>query len=69
MVKDYFFIDSLGVRSAKEPMSNDDQKAVKIMQETTKRKGEKFETGLLWKDKNVFLPDNYQMANTRMFFF
>ncbi|XP_073824972.1 uncharacterized protein isoform X1 [Musca autumnalis] len=66
MVEDYFNIDSMGVRAAPLIESDDDIRAKEILHESTKRVGNRFQTGLLWKNENVELPDSYTMALRRL---
>lgn len=66
-VKSYFTLESIGVvRSEKRLLSPDDAKALQIMKETTKREGNRFITGLIWKYENITLPDSYSMAYRRL---
>ncbi|XP_055543401.1 uncharacterized protein LOC129728949 [Wyeomyia smithii] len=51
---------------AKPAESTDDARAREIMERTTKRIGERFETGLLWKSDNVQFPDSRPMALRRL---
>ncbi|XP_055633289.1 uncharacterized protein LOC129773669 [Toxorhynchites rutilus septentrionalis] len=46
--------------------SREEQRAIDLLEHTTVRVGEKFETGLLWKDDYVELPDSYSMALRRL---
>lgn len=46
--------------------SIEDQRANEILKRTTKRIGECFETGLLWKTDNPSFPDSYPMALRRL---
>ncbi|XP_041450173.1 uncharacterized protein LOC121404578 [Drosophila obscura] len=39
---------------------------MKILQETTKRTGQRFQTGLLWKEDDTSLPNSYNMALKRL---
>ncbi|XP_073845830.1 uncharacterized protein isoform X1 [Musca autumnalis] len=66
MVEDYFNIESMGVRAAPLIESDDDIRAKEILHESTKRVGNRFQTGLLWKNENVELPDSYTMALRRL---
>ncbi|KAH8345342.1 hypothetical protein KR059_011476, partial [Drosophila kikkawai] len=40
--------------------------ALSILEETTKRVGQRYETGLLWRDDEVRLPESYSMALKRL---
>ncbi|XP_058456954.1 uncharacterized protein LOC131434306 [Malaya genurostris] len=44
------------------PESEADKRAVAIMERTTKRIGERFQTGLLWKTDDPRFPENIEMA-------
>ncbi|XP_061398464.1 uncharacterized protein LOC133334184 [Musca vetustissima] len=66
MVADYFNVESMGVRSVPLIESDDDVRARRILHETTKRIGDRFQTGLLWKQDDVQLPDSYPMALSRL---
>ncbi|KAH8368866.1 hypothetical protein KR084_006479, partial [Drosophila pseudotakahashii] len=43
-----------------------DARALSILEETTKRVGRRYETGLLWRDDEVRLPESYNMALKRL---
>lgn len=66
MVENYFNIESIGVKVAPLIESDNDIRAKRILHETTKRVGNRFQTGLLWKSDNVVLPNSYQMALNRL---
>ncbi|XP_053692248.1 uncharacterized protein LOC128740709 [Sabethes cyaneus] len=48
------------------PETDDIVRARRILEHTTRRLGDCFETGLIWKSENVALPDSYPMALKRM---
>ncbi|XP_062701620.1 uncharacterized protein LOC109433489 [Aedes albopictus] len=48
------------------PQSEEDKRALMILQETTRRVGRRFETGLLWRDDDPCLPNSLPMAVRRM---
>lgn len=56
MVRSQWKIESLGIKPMTNVLSKDDVRAQKILNETTKRIGNKFEIGLLWK-KDIILPN------------
>ncbi|XP_041674289.1 uncharacterized protein LOC121530020 [Drosophila eugracilis] len=62
MVSDYFEIENFGVKPAPPVAASGDARALGILNETTRRVGERYQTGLLWKDDKVSLPDSYNMA-------
>lgn len=66
MVTSYFSIENLGVSLAECPESEEVQRANRILQETTKRIGNRYETGLLWKFDEFEFPDSYSMAVQRL---
>ncbi|XP_058816184.1 uncharacterized protein LOC131679471 [Topomyia yanbarensis] len=67
LVKDYFALEDLGVTTLAVPESTEDQRARKILQETTRRtESGRFETGLLWKTDKVVFPNSYPMAVRRL---
>jgi hypothetical protein len=66
MVKRYFTIESLGVKAVENRRSKEDIRALQIMEETTRRVGERWETGLLWKEDGVQLPNSGPVAERRL---
>ncbi|XP_073819921.1 uncharacterized protein [Musca autumnalis] len=66
MVADYFNVESMGVRAVPLVESDDDVRAKRILHETTKRIGDRFQTGLLWNKDEVKFPDSYPMAISRL---
>ncbi|XP_058456571.1 uncharacterized protein LOC131433969 [Malaya genurostris] len=46
--------------------TKEERRARETLERTTKRVGERFETGLLWKTDNPLFPDSYPMALRRM---
>ena len=47
-------------------MTKDEKRAFNILQNTISFKEGKYETGLLWKDDKVNLPNNRQLAVQRL---
>ncbi|XP_075167990.1 uncharacterized protein LOC142241581 [Haematobia irritans] len=66
LVVDFFNVESIGVRSTPTIVSNDDARATKILENTTKRVGNHFQTGLLWKGDDVIMPNSYDMSLKRL---
>ncbi|XP_043196264.1 uncharacterized protein LOC122367319 [Amphibalanus amphitrite] len=67
MLKDWWSTEAFGTAyNMKEPTSQEDRRAEDIMARTTTWRGDRYETGLLWCDENVKLPDNYPMAMRRL---
>ncbi|XP_055645563.1 uncharacterized protein LOC129782290 [Toxorhynchites rutilus septentrionalis] len=65
-LKEYFMVDSLGITgSSKQILSKDEERALKILSDETRLKGNRYETGLLWRYDQVRLPDNKAMALKR----
>lgn len=66
MLKDHYLIENMGVKIQRDPIrSNEEERALKILNETTKRVGDRFQIGLLWKDDEKDLPNSYYMAKKR----
>lgn len=65
-VKEYFAMDDAGVKSPVVLESVDDNRARKIMEQTTVRRGDRFETGLIWKYDVIEFPDSFNMAVKRL---
>ncbi|XP_044571293.1 uncharacterized protein LOC123257217 [Drosophila ananassae] len=77
MVSDYFEIENFGVKPeqpvaaggvelAPSVADGGDARALRILEESTKRVGRRYETGLLWRDDEVRLPESYNMALKRL---
>ncbi|XP_055623175.1 uncharacterized protein LOC129766622 [Toxorhynchites rutilus septentrionalis] len=66
LVKQYFSLDNMGVSVKRNVESDEDQRARRILQNTTQRVGFRFEIGLLWKYDNFEFPDSYFMAVRRL---
>ncbi|XP_070138802.1 uncharacterized protein, partial [Drosophila bipectinata] len=77
MVSDYFETENFGAKPVQpvaagrvdlEPSVGDsgDSRALSTLEKTTKRVGQRYETGLLWKDDEVRLPESYSMALRRL---
>ncbi|XP_055633463.1 uncharacterized protein LOC129773833 [Toxorhynchites rutilus septentrionalis] len=66
LVKDYFTLEDVGSRPKNELLSADDRRAQHILEKTTTRVGNQFETGLLWRYDEVEFPDSYGMALRRL---
>ena len=60
----YFSLESQG--KPYQLQSADNERASALLQETTKRVGERFETGLLWKSDMGDIPDSCSMATKRL---
>ena len=66
LVKRHFAVESVGVSADKGPEPEEDKRARNILESTTKRVSNKFETGLLWRHDNVKFPNSFPMAKRRM---
>ncbi|XP_031337274.1 uncharacterized protein LOC116166463 [Photinus pyralis] len=66
LVKQQWQIDSSGVYKLEKAMSKEDMVAQSIMDRTMTRSGGRIETGLLWKDENVVLPESKKNAMRRL---
>ncbi|XP_058810945.1 uncharacterized protein LOC131675817 [Topomyia yanbarensis] len=66
LVKDYFTLEDVGTKPAVELVSAEDQRALLILQQTTVRSEERYETGLLWKYDDIEFPESYGMALRRL---
>ncbi|XP_065093209.1 uncharacterized protein LOC135713919 [Ochlerotatus camptorhynchus] len=63
-VKQFFAVDEVG--AANPILSAEDQRAQELLEQTTRRVGDRYETGLLWRKDHVELPESYPMALSRM---
>ncbi|XP_043862794.1 uncharacterized protein LOC120457848 isoform X2 [Drosophila santomea] len=66
MVEDYFDMENFGVKHAPPVAASDDVRAQRILEDTTVKVGRRYQTGLLWKDDHVVLPQSYEMAYRRL---
>lgn len=67
IVKEYFTTENFGVKMPIEKLESiENKRAMEILRTTTKRIGERFESGLLWKSDNIQLPDSFMMAQKRL---
>ena len=67
MLQEWWTTESFGSRfEGEDAKSPEDIRAVKIMEETTRRLDSCYETGLLWKTDDVRLPESKKMAVNRL---
>ncbi|XP_062703041.1 uncharacterized protein LOC134285727 [Aedes albopictus] len=66
LVKQHFTVESIGVSADKGPESEEDKRSRRILEETTKRILNRFETGLLWRHDHVEFPNSFPMAMRRL---
>ena len=64
-IKRFWSIDSYGINPKSQLLTHDENRAVTILENTTTFKNVHFETGLLWKDDHLILPNNRDMAVKR----
>ncbi|XP_062700111.1 uncharacterized protein LOC134284819 [Aedes albopictus] len=66
-LNDYFTLDQVGAGLSFPIMESEaDKRARRLLSETTRRVGNRFETGLLWKADDVQFPNSYPMAVKRL---
>lgn len=67
LVADYFTTESFGVKLMNKSLeSHEIIRARKILSSTTKKLDGAYETGLLWNEDNIKLPESYGMALKRL---
>ncbi|XP_055585281.1 uncharacterized protein LOC129738121 [Uranotaenia lowii] len=59
-------VDAVGVKPKEIPPSAEEQRALTLLKTTTKKVGNHFETGLLWREDYIELPDRFPMALSRL---
>jgi hypothetical protein len=70
LIKEYFTTEmDFGAtnKGLKHLESKEDERAYKILQETTMMKNKQYETGLLWRFDSVVLPSSRSMAEKRLY--
>lgn len=69
MVKKQWQLDNFGLEKVNKPMSKEDVRAQNILDKTMHRTTteDKMETGLLWRDENLILPESRTNALKRLF--
>lgn len=66
LVKEHFSLESIGVvKSEKVAMPLSEKRALEILERFTVRKGDRFESALLWRYPKAVLPDSLPMARRR----
>ncbi|XP_062704002.1 uncharacterized protein LOC134286407 [Aedes albopictus] len=66
-VQSFFTVESLGVALVPQVEGADEQRARRILEETTKRTSSgRFQTGLLWKHDELEFPDSRPLAEKRL---
>lgn len=68
LVKDHFTLENFGVNINTEfnLNSKENQRALKLLQDNSKRINGRFETSLLWRYDNFELEDSFEMAKRRL---
>lgn len=67
VVKDFFTTENFGVTaSAEDIRSDEDIRAISVMEKTLKFDGKRYEIGLLWRNDEVKLPNSYEMSLSRL---
>jgi len=67
MVRDFWRTESFGTKYDAPPrMSREDERAMQIMESTTRWTGQSYETGLLWKANDIKLPESKAAAMKRL---
>ncbi|XP_050072562.1 uncharacterized protein LOC126560647 [Anopheles maculipalpis] len=66
LIKEQYRLEDLDKTTHTMPEAPDEQRARTLLESTTRRVGDRFETGLLWKNDVRHFPDSYPMAEKRM---
>jgi len=67
LVKNYFTTENFGVMPPRRDLvSEENKRALEIMNRTLKKINGRYEMGLLWKRDNIVLPDSFPMAMKRL---
>ncbi|XP_062706457.1 uncharacterized protein LOC134287734 [Aedes albopictus] len=65
-VKKFYAVEEAGSTPAQTSLAKEDERALAIMEATTQRVGDRFVTGLIWREDEVEFPDSYFMAVRRL---
>ena len=67
MVKEWWSTESFGTQfDSKVATSAEDRRAEELLAQTTQWRGDRYETGLLWRSDDISLPNNYTAALRRL---
>lgn len=66
LMKEFFAVEAIGAIKSTFMESADETRARNILEKTTVRQGDRFESGLLWKTDVVELPNSLPMAKRRL---
>ena len=61
LVQDWMKVENLGIASPRKALSENDKRAIEILESTTKIVDDHYQIGLLWK-QGAFLPNNRWLA-------
>ncbi|XP_074659583.1 uncharacterized protein LOC141912256 [Tubulanus polymorphus] len=64
-IENFWSTESFGVTYPDKIGSVEDQRALKILEETTQLVGDHYQVGMLWRDENSVLPNNFPLAKRR----
>ncbi|XP_055590318.1 uncharacterized protein LOC129742446 [Uranotaenia lowii] len=64
-VRNYFALEDVGVSGCPQVESESDKRSKQILEETTVRQNNRFQTGLLWRFDHYEFPDSRRMAEKR----
>ncbi|XP_058816664.1 uncharacterized protein LOC131679936 [Topomyia yanbarensis] len=66
MMREQYMLDETAIATFAVPEPVEEKRAREMLETTTKRVGDRFETGLLWREDAQRFPDSYPMAVRRM---
>ena len=62
LLQEWWTTEAFGTKfDYNQPISQEAKRAIEIMEKSTRKIGSRYETGLLWKNDNVSIPDNKGM--------
>lgn len=64
-IKVFYDLDCFGVRAAPHRLGAEEQRALDVLKRTTRKVGDRYETGLLWNDEAPKLPESRGMCLQR----
>ena len=59
-------MDNFGVNAAPEAVNEEDSRPIEILNNTSKKINNNFQVGLLWREKDVHMPESCKMAEQRI---
>ena len=65
-VENFFDMENFGVNAAPEAVNEEDSRPIEILNNTSKKINNNFQVGLLWREKDVHMPESYKMAEQRL---